>query len=432
MALSIGPEDVRRALAEADADWQVKRMSAATQLQVIDPAHRLGYVPGPGAPTLEAAEASAARQARSPAAAADWVGAPKTVDWRSHQGGNYVTPIRDQAGCGSCVAFGVVAAVESMVRIGAGNPGLKPNLSEAQLFFCYGPLTYAGTCPEGGWWPDPALEAMKSGLTDESRYPYTDADQPCGAPPDWRNKATRITGWQLLSSPAAIKAHLAAVGPVVACFTVYEDFYFYGSGVYRHVAGEMTGGHCVCVVGYDDAQKCWIVKNSWGGSWGESGYVRFAYGSCGIDDMMWAVDKVVVTTLKPWPVLRQGAKGEAVRTLQHLLRARGQTLTVDGSFGAGTDEAVKAYQKARKLTVDGVVGAKTWGSLVVTVRRGSRGEAVRAVQAQLASRGRPIVVDGAFGAGTQRAVRDFQTAVGAESDGVVGAFSWQALVSGVR
>lgn len=432
MALTIGPEDVRQALGASEGGWQVKRLSAATQLQVLDPVHRLGYVPGPGAPTLEESESVAARQARSAAASADWVGAPTKVDWRARNGGNYVTGIRDQAGCGSCVAFGVVAAVESMVRIGGGNPNLKPNLSEGQLFFCYGPQTYAGTCPEGGWWPDPALDAMRSGLTDESRYPYSDADQPCAVPSDWRNKVTRITGWQVLSSPAAIKAHLASVGPVVACFTVYEDFYFYGSGVYKHVAGDLIGGHCICVVGYDDGQRCWIVKNSWGGSWGESGFVRFAYGSCGIDDMMWAIDQAVVTTLKPWPTVKRGAKGDSVRSLQHLLRARGQTPAVDGDFGAGTEKAVRAHQKVRNLTIDGVVGPQTWGVLVVTVRRGSRGEAVKAVQAQLKVRGVPIVVDGAFGAATQRAVKDFQTSVGAEPDGVVGAFSWQALVSGMK
>lgn len=430
MALTIGPEDVRQALGDSEAEWQVKRMSAATQLQAIE--HGLGYVPGPGAPTLEQAELNAGRQARSAAASADWVGAPTKVDWRSRNGGNYVTAIRDQAGCGSCVAFGVVAAVESMVRIGASNPNLKPNLSEAQLFFCYGPQTYAGTCPEGGWWPDVALDAMKSGVTDESRYPYSDNDQPCSVPSDWRNKVTRITGWQLLTSPAAIKAHLAAVGPVVGCFTVYEDFYFYGGGVYKHVSGDMVSGHCICVVGYDEGQRCWIAKNSWGTSWGDSGFFRIAYGNCGIDDMMWAVDQAVVTTLKPWPTLKRTAKGDAVRSLQYLLRARGQAISVDGSFGAGTEKAVRAHQKARNLTVDGVVGARTWGSLVVTARRGSRGEAVKGVQAQLKARGVPMVVDGAFGPATQRAVRDFQTAVGAEADGVVGAFSWQALVSGMR
>jgi C1A family cysteine protease len=64
---------------------------------------------------------------------------------------------------------------------------------------------------------------------------------------------------------------------------VFEDFFAYADGIYSHVAGDQVAAHAVCVVGYDDDDKCWIVKNSWGPAFGEEGYFRLAYGQCGLD-----------------------------------------------------------------------------------------------------------------------------------------------------
>jgi C1A family cysteine protease len=85
---------------------------------------------------------------------------------------------------------------------------------------------------------------------------------------------------------ADIKAGLQN-GPVSACFVVYNDFFSYKSGVYTHVTGTVAGGHCISMVGYDDAAGCWICKNSWGTGWGENGFFRIAYGQCSIES--WAV-----------------------------------------------------------------------------------------------------------------------------------------------
>jgi hypothetical protein len=76
---------------------------------------------------------------------------------------------------------------------------------------------------------------------------------------------------------------------------VYNDFFSYTSGVYRHVSGGVAGGHCVCAVGYNDAGGYWICKNSWGTGWGQAGYFNIAYGECGIDSTMWAVEGVAET-----------------------------------------------------------------------------------------------------------------------------------------
>lgn len=131
-----------------------------------------------------------------------------------------------------------------------------------------------------------------------------------------------------------------------------------------------------------------------------------------------------------WPVLRRGSQGQAVRTAQYLLRDQGQGVTVDGQFGSGTETAVRAVQQARGLQSDGVVGADTWAVLIRTLRQGDQGEAVRGLQDALSGRGQATAVDGAFGAGTDQALRRYQTSRGLTSDGVAGPKSWQALVNG--
>ncbi|GIG68881.1 peptidoglycan recognition protein family protein [Phytomonospora endophytica] len=130
-----------------------------------------------------------------------------------------------------------------------------------------------------------------------------------------------------------------------------------------------------------------------------------------------------------WPILRKGATGENVRTLQFLLRQHGATLTVDGDFGAVTETAVRAFQTAGGLTVDGVVGAQSWPKLVVTLRQGATGEAVKALQRRLAVvHGFNLNVDGNFATATNTAVRSFQTGHGLTVDGVVGPVTWLALI----
>ncbi len=66
-------------------------------------------------------------------------------------------------------------------------------------------------------------------------------------------------------------------------FTVYEDFFNYKSGVYRHVSGAVAGGHAVVLLGWGNGY--WIAQNSWGSSWGENGFFKIALHECGIDDV---------------------------------------------------------------------------------------------------------------------------------------------------
>ena len=130
-----------------------------------------------------------------------------------------------------------------------------------------------------------------------------------------------------------------------------------------------------------------------------------------------------------WPVVRQGATGERVRVIQLLLNQRGIREVVDGSFGKDTTASVKAFQRAKRLVVDGHVGPATWEKLVLTIGRGARGDAVRALQGQLRNQYgyRSVAVDGDFGASTQAAVKSFQTKRGLRADGIVGLGTWKVL-----
>jgi peptidoglycan hydrolase-like protein with peptidoglycan-binding domain len=141
--------------------------------------------------------------------------------------------------------------------------------------------------------------------------------------------------------------------------------------------------------------------------------------------------------IQPFPLVKEGDKNHPVETLQYLLRAHGGSLVVDGIFGVKTDAAVRTFQASKGLTVDGLVGAHTWGALLVQVSRGSTGDAVRGVQEEFQFRnlsGDPsqgIQVDGIFGPLTDAAVRSFQQALGLVVDGIVGPLTWRALISGM-
>ena len=145
-------------------------------------------------------------------------------------------------------------------------------------------------------------------------------------------------------------------------------------------------------------------------------------------------------TLSPWPVAQNGSQGHPIRTLQFLLRAHGHNLTVDGMFGPATEAAVKAFQTSKGMTADGIMNSPTWSTLIIQVKKGSSGDAVRGVQEEFQFRagepGKGLKVDGIFGPQTDSTVRGFQHALSLDVpsvvvDGIVGPLTWQALVSGM-
>jgi C1A family cysteine protease len=279
---TISLQQIKDALAKEGDPWE----AGVTTMSVLLPDEqqlRLGVKPPPGEASIDQV-ATRSQQNRDAlrARAAETITAPSAYDLRNVGGKNFITEVTDQGNCGSCVAFGAVAAVEGRLRVQRNNPALAVNLSEAHLFFVYAKA--AGYNCDTGWWPEYALDAFKQGVVDEACYPYDLNHREGSLCSNAPERLTRITGYtSLTSNPAQMKEWIATKGPVSACFVVYNDFFSYKSGIYRHVTGAQAGGHCVTIVGYNDNPGYWICKNSWGTSWGESGFFNIAYGECGID-----------------------------------------------------------------------------------------------------------------------------------------------------
>ncbi|MFI5732317.1 penicillin-insensitive murein endopeptidase [Kribbella sp. NPDC051587] len=129
-----------------------------------------------------------------------------------------------------------------------------------------------------------------------------------------------------------------------------------------------------------------------------------------------------------FPTQSSGNRGADVLAIQYLLQYNGQTAPADGVFGASTVDAAKAFQTAKALGVDGIVGPQTWAALAPTIRSGDNNAAVKALQVELnAKRRLSLPVDGVFSTAVRDAVATFQTHAGIGSDGIVGPITWRNL-----
>jgi len=215
---------------------------------------------------------------------------PTHFDWTQKDSQNWITSVKNQGGCGSCVAFSAVGALEGQLKIQANNPSWNIDLSEQHLFSCGG-----GTC-SGGWYISAALNYLQQyGTPDEACSPYQGGSGSCSnSCPNWQTRAYKISSWNwVLNDPSAIEAAVMN-GPVVAGFTVYTDFFSYNGGVYHYDGhSPLAGGHAIVIVGYDSNERYWIVKNSWGTNWGEHGYFKIGFGEAGIEQWVATVKAVV-------------------------------------------------------------------------------------------------------------------------------------------
>ncbi len=196
---------------------------------------------------------------------------PPELDWRA-SGGNYVTPVRNQGRCGSCWAFSMTAGLEAYSLLKDNTPGKDLDLSEQVMLSCSG----AGSCNGGRL---SASYLQRTGLPLETAYPYTATDGSCSsAAPGWQDGAYKVGAWgSVRQTVDALKTALVKYGPLPTAFMVYEDFMHYKTGIYSYTTGKRLGGHAVLLVGYNDAEQYFIVKNSWDTGWGENGYFRIAY-----------------------------------------------------------------------------------------------------------------------------------------------------------
>lgn len=263
-------------------DWDSGETSL-TRMSDEDRTLRLG-VPLPPAEELAELLLAAETVAESALEATDAEAVPAAFNLHDIEGESYVAGVRNQLACGSCVSFGTVATLEGTARWTRGDAALDVDLSEAHLFYGWG-KSVGRTC-DTGWLPLPAAKfCTDRGVTYESVWPYSDHNSNGGKlPADWKSHRAQSSGVvNLTGNVGAIKRHLNTHGPLAVCYVVYEDFFSYRTGVYRRVSNVQKGGHCVALVGYDDARRAWICKNSWGTGWGDKGFFRIGYGECGIE-----------------------------------------------------------------------------------------------------------------------------------------------------
>jgi hypothetical protein len=200
---------------------------------------------------------------------------PSFFSWRNIDGIDYTTPIKDQSPAPTCEAYALCAALETLLQYQQGEL-YNPDLSETHLYF------YPGGTYEAGYVNliDAADYLIEKGVPDEGCYPdpHRPYDYPFQSLSDWENRTVKIMAWRWVEHDVdIIKQSLIDDGPLIICLYFGTDFYYYLGGVYTHRWGRIAGGHVVTIVGYDDADQCWIVKNSWGSKWGEDGWFRLAY-----------------------------------------------------------------------------------------------------------------------------------------------------------
>jgi cathepsin L len=212
---------------------------------------------------------------------------PASVDWRQHNP-PVVSAVKDQGGCGSCWAFSTAETMESAVAIASGK---LMTFSEQQLVDCApNPQHCGGTGGCSGSVQEVAMNYSKAaGITTEASYPYTARTGQCQ--PEKIKSVATIDGYVKLPTNDynALMNAVATIGPIA--ISVAASWTFYSGGIFNGDCGWIVD-HAVQLVGYgsENGKGYWIVRNSWGSGWGESGYIRISREAdaskveCGTDD----------------------------------------------------------------------------------------------------------------------------------------------------
>lgn len=194
---------------------------------------------------------------------------PTIIDWS-----NSDSNIKNQLSCGSCWAFAAVALVE--------NVGNKNDLSEQVIVSCA-----PGNC-NGGWYGDALKYVHDSGIPPEDCYAYTSSNGDCADKCSASAYNVKVLNYDYYgrwgvpnSATIDMLKNLLQLGPVCVSMLVPADgtFESYAGGIYNYDGAEISTsrGHAVLVVGYNEGEQYFKVKNSWSAYWGESGYFRISY-----------------------------------------------------------------------------------------------------------------------------------------------------------
>lgn len=194
------------------------------------------------------------------------------IDWRSM---GVVTNVKDQQQCGSCWAFSAIGSIEGQHALN----GNLVSLSEQNLVDCS--YDYGNEGCDGGW-PEAAMRYVinNSGVDTEKNYPYTASDGSCAYNKSYSganiSKTVNITQGNVTMLLDSIKN----IGPISVAIDAESDFQFYSSGIFESTdcSAEFLD-HAVLAVGFGIApnnKTYYIIKNSWGTTWGMDGYIYFS------------------------------------------------------------------------------------------------------------------------------------------------------------
>ena len=222
---------------------------------------------------------------------------PAAFDWRDHNGRAYIGPIRDQGSCGSCYAFAACAAAEGTYNWAHGRYDDNcADFSEAYVAFCLSDYYSGFDGCSGANYDYEELDALvEVGVCDEDTYHYEDHEQECPwASPPPPPETTSFDAWHRIPCDdiEAIKTGIMTYGVVDAAVYVGSAFQAYSGGIYEDSRVSCSSSpcyytptnHAIALVGWNDNgdpdnQGYWILRNSWGPSWGEDGYMRIKYRS---------------------------------------------------------------------------------------------------------------------------------------------------------
>lgn len=279
--------------------------------------------------------------------------APSSIDWRNIDGTNWITSVKNQSSCGSCWAFAAVGTAEGSLNILADDPTLDWNLAEEQLVAVCPSVGNCGSC-DGGIHTCALSRIRDYGIVDEPCMPYTasagddsNCDRLCA---DAASRTVTLPNalTAYYQSAVELKEYVSRHGPVAVSMGINSDYGGYWDGDIYRCSDDGGTNHAVVVVGYNDEDSYWIVKNSWGSSWGKSGdgYFKVGYGECRIDSSRFSfVDSQA-------PITDHSLSGTMGGDGWYVSEVT-VTLTASDAYGAGVSTLVYAVDGAEMVQVTG-------------------------------------------------------------------------------